>query len=261
MTLGPGEAAARQAASRRSTLSSERHPAARRTDRARVLVVEDDEDIAQLIKLHLEDLPGKVTTVSDGEAGLSKALTGAYDLVVLDVRLPGRSGLDVCQTLRAQGVLSPILVVSAKSADVDRIVGLELGADDYLPKPFNVAELVARARALLRRNAYAQRAAPGPAVLRVSDVVIDPAQRKVSIGAKDIDLTSTEFDLLFLLARNRGRVFTRAQILEAVWKSPCEQYEHNVNCHINRLRLKLEANPRSPRYILTVWSVGYKFAA
>lgn len=259
MTLGPRDAAARREGSQRSTHSSAGHPAARQADRARVLVVEDDEEIAELIKVHLEDLPGKVTTVSDGEAGLSEALTGAYDLIVLDVRLPARSGLDVCQTLRAQGVLSPILVVSAKSADVDRIVGLELGADDYLPKPFNVAELVARARALLRRGAYAQRATPGAAVLRVSDLAIDAAQRKVSVGAKEIELTSTEFDLLFLLARNRGRVFTRAQILEAVWKSPYEQYEHNVNCHINRLRLKLESNPRSPRYILTVWGVGYKF--
>lgn len=226
----------------------------------RILVVEDQSEIASLIRLHLEDLPGRVTVVSDGNAGLGEARCGGYHLIVLDVRLPGCDGLQVCQTLRAEGILTPILVASAKGADVDRIVGLELGADDYLAKPFNVAELVARSRALLRRQSYAGREAGGPALVHASDVAIDPAQRRVTVGSRLVELTSTEFDLLYLLASHRGRVFTRAQILEAIWKSPYEGYDHNVNCHINRLRLKIESDPSVPRYIVTVWGVGYKFS-
>lgn len=226
----------------------------------RILVVEDQSDIAELIRLHLEDLPGMVTTASDGMEGLHEARTGRYDLIVLDIRLPGCDGLNVCQTLRAEGILAPILMVSAKRADIDRIVGLELGADDYLAKPFNVAELVARAKALLRRRTYASREAAGAAVVQASDLVIDAAQRRVTVGSRDVDLTSKEFDLLLLLASHRGRVYSRGQILEAIWKSPYEGYDHNVNCHINRLRLKIERDPSHPRYIVTVWGVGYKFA-
>lgn len=226
----------------------------------RILVVEDQSEIASLIMLHLEDLPGKVTAVSDGDAGLREARCGGYDLIVLDVRLPGCDGLSICQTLRAEGILTPILVVSAKGADVDRIVGLELGADDYLAKPFNVAELVARSRALLRRRFYAGSEAGGAALVYASDVAIDPAQRRVTVDSRQVELTSKEFDLLYLLASHRGRVFTRPQILEAIWKSPYEGYDRNVNCHINRLRLKIESDPGAPRYIVTVWGVGYKFA-
>jgi DNA-binding response OmpR family regulator len=226
-----------------------------------VLVIEDQIEIAELIKMHLEDLPGKVTAVLDGYEGLVEARSGRYDLIVLDIRLPRCDGLEICQTLRSEGILTPILVVSSKGADTDRILGLQLGADDFLPKPFNVAELVARAKALLRRTEYASRddTAPRQAELRISDVLIDPSARRVVVGSREIDLTAREFDLLHLLAKHPGRVFTRAQILEAIWKSPYERYEHNVNCQINRLRLKIEQNSRAPRYIVTVWGVGYKF--
>ena len=226
----------------------------------RILVIEDQREIAQLIRLHLEGLPGKVTAISDGVEGLREARSGRYDLLVVDIRLPGCDGLQVCQALRAEGMLAPILIVSAKGADVDRIVGLEIGADDYLAKPFNVAELVARAKALLRRRTYAGREAAGTAVVQASDVLIDPAQRRVTVGSREVELTAKEFDLLFLLASSRGRVFTRTQILESLWKSPYEGYDHNVNCHINRLRLKIESDSTNPRYIVTVWGVGYKFA-
>ena len=228
--------------------------------RWKLLVVEDEKEVAELIKLHLEDLPSDVTAVVDGLNGLAAARSAGYDLIVLDIRLPGCDGLEICRTLRSEAVLTPILFVSAKNADIDKVVALELGADDFLSKPFNVAELAARAKALLRRSGYAadERLAQS-AVLRISDVVIDPAQRRVTVAASEVDLTSKEFDLLLFLAKNRSRVFTRPQILDAVWKRPYEGYEHNVNCHINRLRLKMELDPRNPRYIVTVWGVGYKF--
>lgn len=228
----------------------------------RVLVIEDQMEIAELMKMHLEDLPGKVRIAGDGYEGLVEARSRRYNLIVLDIRLPGCDGLEICQTLRSEGVLAPILLVSAKGSDIDRIVGLQLGADDFLPKPFNVAELVARAKALLRRTEYARRedlAAAGGA-LKVSDVLINPSTRQVEVATRAINLTGKEFDLLYLLARHPGRVFTSAQILEAIWKSPHECYEHNVRCQINRLRLKMERNPRAPRYIVTVWGVGYKLA-
>lgn len=225
-----------------------------------VLVIEDQKEIAELIKLHLEDLPAKVRLVFGGREGLEEARGGRYDLIVLDVRLPDHDGLEICRTLRSEGISAPILVVSAKNADVDRILGLHLGADDYLSKPFNVAELVARAKALLRRADYSARTnVPSQADLRVSDMVIDPTGRQVMVGSRNVELTAKEFEVLHLLASQPGRVFSRAQILEALWKSPYEGYEHNVNCHINRLRLKIEENPRTPRYIVTVWGVGYKF--
>ena len=226
-----------------------------------VLVVEDDSEIAELIKLHLEDLPARVTVASDGYEGLREARAGRFDLIVLDVRLPGRDGLEICQILRVEKIRSPILVVSARGSDADRIIGLQLGADDYLPKPFNVAELVARAKALLRRSGYSEsgNASGRSELLQVSDVTIDTRSRQVSVGAREIQLTAKEFDLLHLLAKQPGRVLTRSQILQALWSSPYEGYEHNVNCHINRLRLKMEPDPRKPHYLITVWGVGYKF--
>lgn len=228
----------------------------------RVLIIEDESEIAELVRLHLEEFPAHATVLPDGPRGLKEALTGSYDLIVLDVRLPGMNGLDVCHALRAKEVHTPVLILSAKAADTDRIVGLELGADDYLCKPFVIGELVARARALLRRTERARRPQPVHSeVIRVADLVIDPALRKVQAANREVALTPKEFDLLYLLADQRHRVFTRAQLLHAVWRSSYKGYEHTVNCHINRLRLKLERDPSDPRYIVTVWGVGYKFGA
>lgn len=241
-------------------LTSHSTPATHRP-KHQVLVVEDDSEIAELIKLHLEDVPARVTIATDGETGLREARGGHYDLIVLDVRLPVRDGLQVCQILRGEGVFTPILMVSARAGDVDRIVGLQLGADDFLPKPFNVAELIARVKALLRRSAYGQSNASTTQseVLEVLDVSIDRRRRRVTVGSREVHLTAKEFDLLYLLASQPGRVLSRTQILQALWRSPYQGYEHNVNCHINRLRLKMEDDPRNPRYFVTVWGVGYKF--
>ena len=224
-----------------------------------VLLIEDEPDIAQLMKLYLEDLPARVNVVGDGVKGLEEALSRDYNLVVLDLRLPRLNGLEICRRVRAQGSAVPILVVSARASDAERVAGLELGADDYLGKPFNVAELVARARALLRRSAFRAAQAVQASVVQVSDIRIDPVRRRVQVGKREVSLTPKEFDLLYALARDRGRVFTKAELLEAIWQQPYEGYEHSVTCHINRLRSKIERDPRNPRHIITVWGVGYKF--
>lgn len=226
----------------------------------RVLVIEDDLDIAQLIKLHLEDLPAQVKIAADGATGLEEALSGMYDLIVLDLRLPRMNGLDVCRRLRMQGVWVPVLIVTARTSDSERVVGLELGADDYLGKPFNIVELVARARALVRRASIRAAHAAPRKTLRLINLRIDPVSRRVHVDDREIALTPKEFDLLYILAKDRGRVFTKAELLETLWRLPYEGYEHSVTCHINRLRTKIESDPRDPRYILTVWGVGYKSA-
>lgn len=235
-----------------------------KTTKWRVLVIEDHEDMAQLIKMHLvEDLPSDVTTASDGSTGLADALSGDYDLVVLDLWLPDVDGLTVCREIRATDDSVPILVVTGRASEADRVVGLELGADDYLTKPFHVGELVARVRALLRRAKM--NVIPGDqfrsGVLRVRDVSIDPSTRRVVVAGREITLTPKEFALLHLLASHPGRVFSRAQLLESVWHTGYSGYGHTVDCHVNRLREKLAApHSEDPRYIAAVWGVGYKFA-
>lgn len=226
----------------------------------RVLIVEDDADIAQLIALELEELPARVDIVGDGAAGLDAANSGRYDLLALDLRLPHLGGLDICRRLRGQGATVPILIVSARGSESDRIVGLELGADDYIVKPFSPAELLARARALLRRSSIASGAWPAGGEVRVGDIRMDVPGRRVWIGAREIVLTPKEFDLLLTLAKEPGRVFGKKDLLSAVWGLPYEGYEHTITCHINRLRSKIEADPQEPRRILTVWGVGYKMS-
>jgi DNA-binding response OmpR family regulator len=176
--------------------------------------------------------------------------------------LPGMDGLDLCRRVRAKTVYTPIMMVTAKVNEFDRVLGLELGADDYLTKPFSVLELAARVKALFRRmEALADRAGPVPEkAIHCGDLVIDPARREVTLAGRVVNLTAKEFDLLLHFARNRGRVYSRLQLLDAVWGYGHDGYEHNVNCHINRLRAKIEANQARPRYVLTVRGVGYKFA-
>lgn len=225
-----------------------------------VLVIEDEPDVAQLIKLHLEDLPARAAIMSDGEAGLTEAFSRAYDLIVLDLRLPRLDGLEICRRLRMHGAMVPILVVTARGCECERIAGLESGADGYLAKPFSAAELVAHARALLRRASIAPVQTPPTKALRVQDVRIDPVRRLAQVQDREVALTAREFDLLYALAKDPGRVLTKAELLESVWQLRYEGYEHSVTCEINRLRAKIEPDPRNPRYILTVWGVGYKFA-
>jgi DNA-binding response OmpR family regulator len=228
----------------------------------RVLVVEDDRDIAELVRLHLADLGCEVELAHDGAAGLARAQAQRFDLVILDVMLPGMDGLDICKRLRAGADYLPILMTTSKASELDRVLGLELGADDYLTKPFSVGELMARVKALFRRvDAMAAAAAkPRPAALNAGELSIDLDRRVVTLAGRPVGLTAKEFDLLAHFAANPGRVFNRAQLLDKVWGYSNIGYEHTVNSHINRLRAKIEQDMAKPRYILTVWSVGYKFA-
>ena len=225
-----------------------------------VLVIEDQQDIAHLVRLHLQDLPCKVELAFDGHSGLACAQKQHFDLVVLDLMLPGVDGLEICRRLRERPVYTPIMMLTAKAAELDRVLGLELGADDYLTKPFSIRELVARVKAMFRRMEHLESTASAPAeeTLRCGDLVIDVARRDVRIGGATVALTSKEFDLLLHFVRNPGRVYTRLQLLDTVWGYGYDGYEHNVNCHINRLRAKIERDPARPQVILTVRGVGYK---
>ena len=229
----------------------------------RTLVVEDTAEIADLIRLHLEDLGLQVTCAADGISGLELARNGMFDLIVLDLMLPSLNGLEVCRALRADPrYYTPILMLTAKASEIDRVVGLELGADDYLGKPFSIPELQARAKALLRRSEKMRGvAAPDDqSRVRAGSLEIDTMRHEVRLSGRSIPLTAKEFDLLLFLAHNPGRVYSRAQLLDAVWGTTLESYEHNVNTHINRLRAKVEADPANPQYVLTVRGVGYRFA-
>jgi two-component system, OmpR family, alkaline phosphatase synthesis response regulator PhoP len=227
-----------------------------------ILVIEDDRDIAHLVALHLRDLGCAVDVVHPGQAGLMQALAGAYDLIILDLMLPGVDGLGICQQLRTRPDYTPILVLTAKSTEFDRVLGLEIGADDYLTKPFSIQELLARVKALFRRMEALQSHTPasGQEIIRVGELAVEIAKRKVTLAGQEVSLTVKEFDLLLQFAQHPGRVYTRAQLLDLVWGYGHDGYEHTVNSHINRLRAKIERDPQRPRYVLTVWGVGYKFA-
>jgi DNA-binding response OmpR family regulator len=228
----------------------------------RVLVIEDDRDIARLLELHLGDEGYAVTVASDGKTGLQQALAKPYDIIILDLILPGMDGLEVCRRIRTGPNYTPVLMLTARSTDVDRILGLEMGADDYLTKPFNVRELLARVKALLRRVEALRGKDPllPKKMIRAGDLTIDPEKRKVTVDGKPVHLTTREFELLLEFARHPGRAYTRGQLLDKVWGYSYQGYEHTVNSHINRLREKIEMNPAKPRYILTIWGVGYQFA-
>ena len=227
-----------------------------------VLVIEDDKDIARLLELHLRDDGYSVTVASDGKTGLERALSESHDIIILDLILPGMDGLEVCRRIRNRPDYTPILMLTAKSTDLDRILGLELGADDYLTKPFNIRELLARVKALFRRvEALREKVSALPQkTIQAGDLTIDPEKRKVTVQGKSVHLTAREFELLMEFARHPGRVFTRGQLLDKVWGYSYQGYEHTVNSHINRLREKIERNPAKPRYIFTVRGVGYRFA-
>lgn len=224
-----------------------------------VLIIEDQQDISDLVKLHLRDLHCQVKQAFDGVVGLAEADAKAYDLVILDLMLPGMDGLEVCRRLRARPRYVPILMLTAKSSELDRVLGLEMGADDYLTKPFSIMELIARVKAIFRR--VDALGAPGTAqeIVRAGELAIDGAKRKVTLRGEALDLTAKEFDLLLHFARNPGRVYSRNQLLDLVWGYSHSGYEHTINSHINRLRAKIERNPAQPEYILTVWGVGYTF--
>lgn len=228
----------------------------------RILIVEDDPHIAELLRMHLHDEGFCVVHAADGHAGVRELARGHWDALVLDLMLPGVDGLEICRRARAMARYTPIIIISARSSEVHRILGLELGADDYLAKPFSVLELVARVRALLRRTEAMARDARGEAGrLDLDSLSIDPLEREVRVDGRRIELTPREFDLLYFFARHPGRVFSRLDLLNQVWGYQHDGYEHTVNTHINRLRIKVEANAAEPRRILTVWGRGYKLVA
>jgi DNA-binding response OmpR family regulator len=235
------------------------------SEHRRILLVEDETDIADLVALHLGDVCDEVVIARDGYEGLRLATTESWSLIILDLRLPGPDGLAICRAVRKDQPFQPILMLTSKSSEMDRVLGLETGADDYITKPFSVMELVARVRAIFRRMDAIQAARPaGPAdlpTLRVGELSVDAARREVKLGERRVDLTAREFDLLEFFARHPGRVFRRSDLLDQVWGYGHEGYEHTVNSHINRLRAKIEDNPSQPKMIVTVWGVGYKFAA
>jgi DNA-binding response OmpR family regulator len=230
----------------------------------RVLVVEDDPDIGRLVTLQLAELDCESRLIADGVSGLAEAEAGRYDLVILDLMLPRMDGLQICRRLRAGEQQTPILMLTAKSSELDRVLGLELGADDYLTKPFSMLEFAARVKGIFRRADRAQAAAAAAAapvteVIETEGLLIDLQRHEVRVGGRAVELTAKEFELLAYFARAPGRVFTRAQLLDQVWGYSHSGYEHTVNSHINRLRNKIERDPANPDYVQTVWGVGYKF--
>lgn len=226
----------------------------------RILIVEDDHDIARLMQLHLADIANDVVHVDSGDAGLSLAKAEHWDAIVLDIRLPGVNGLDICKQLREENGYIPILMVTAKSTELDRVLGLEIGADDYITKPFSVVEFIARVKAVMRR-ASAMSVPTSQDNIRIDDIAIHIEQREARVADKVLDLTPKEFDLLLHFAKHPGKVFRRTELLDTVWGYGHDGYEHTVNSHINRLRAKLEKDPVHPDYITTVWGVGYKMTA
>jgi DNA-binding response OmpR family regulator len=229
----------------------------------KILLVEDNPEIAHLVMLHLGDSGMQVTHAADGGEGQRLALGQRHDLVILDLMLPGIDGMEICRAIRSSDTYTPVVMLTARGSELDRVLGLEIGADDYITKPFSIRELVARVKALLRRvESCANRSADSAsAALRLGDLEIDSATRAVRLNEQAVELTAREFDLLWHFASHPGRVFTRGQLLDCVWGYGHEGYEHTVNSHINRLRAKIESDPSSPRYVLTVRGVGYRFAS
>ena len=231
----------------------------------RLLIVEDEADLSSLLQLHLSELPATVSVAADGERGLALALTQPWDLVVLDLRLPRIGGFDVCRALRARGVDVPILMLTARVTELDRVRGLELGADDYLAKPFSMLELQARIKALLRRARLvemAARLASSPDAsqrLEIGALRIDRQRRRATLADKEVVLTPREWDLLWFFAEHPGQTFSRSDLLDQVWGHGHDGYDHTVNSHINRLRAKLDGDASGSRFIHTVWGTGYRF--
>ena len=227
-----------------------------------VLIIEDNPGIGELVRIHVAELGMHPVLCERGDTGLARFRDGGIDLVILDLMLPGMDGLSVCREIRAGSGYVPVLMLTAKSTELDRVLGLEIGADDYLTKPFSVAELSARVKALFRRvdaMASAPDAETSDEALTADGLRIDPARRRVFINEQAVELTAREFDLLWHFASHPGRVFSRVQLLDAVWGYSHEGYEHTVNTHINRLRGKIETDPAHPAFIQTVWGVGYRF--
>jgi len=224
-----------------------------------VLIIEDNPEIANLVQLHLKDIHCQADIASDGAEGLRRFKDKAYELVILDLMLPVMDGLEVCKQLRTNNAVVPVMMLTSKSSELDRVLGLEIGADDYITKPFSIPELLARVKGQFRRLDALQAPAQQTKQLQFGELLIEPDKHRVSLTGKTIDLTAKEFDLLMHFASHPGRVYSRTELLDQIWGYSYEGYEHTVNSHINRLRTKVEIDPAKPQYIMTVWGVGYKF--
>lgn len=233
--------------------------------RKNILIIEDHTDLANILSLNLSDLDYDVKHADDGLKGLNYLEHETFDLVILDLMLPGMDGLEICRRIRNQNNYTPVLMLTSKSSEIDRVLGLEIGADDYVTKPFSVREVMARIKALFRRveeftpSSISKNIDEDKNNVVFGDLEVDIDTHKVSIEGRSVDLTAREFELLHHFVRRPGRVYSRAQLLDMVWGYGHEGYEHTVNSHINRLRAKIESDPANPEYILTIWGVGYKF--
>ena len=227
----------------------------------KVLIIEDDTNLIDLVSIHLKDLECDIDSANDGQTGFDKAMASNYDLIILDVMLPKMDGIAVSQKLRALENYTSILMLTAKNEEIDKVLGLESGADDYLTKPFGIREFIARVKAIFRRQEQNLKtsATKNKDILIFESLKIDIPKRKVELNGNRIDLTPKEFDLLALMANHPGKSYNRDELLKLIWGYEFSGYEHTVNSHINRLRGKLEGNPDKPKYIITSWGIGYRF--
>lgn len=225
----------------------------------KILLIEDDEQILELLDIHLKDISCESTKANRGQHGLYHALSNKFDLIVLDVMLPDINGIEICRRLRAEKNMTPILMLTARSEEIDKVVGLETGADDYLTKPFSIRELIARVKAMLRRTEINGHNLLPDTVITYDSLSVYPLKRKVTLDDVKVELTPKEFDLLYLFITNPGRSYSREALLNTIWGYEFQGYEHTVNSHINRLRAKIEPDVAHPRFILTSWGVGYRF--
>lgn len=228
----------------------------------KVLIIEDDAEIIHLLEIHLKDLGCEVIAAMQGTTGLRMAIEEDPDLIILDIMLPEMDGLEVCQKIRANSIQSPIMMLTAKSEEIDKVLGLEIGADDYLTKPFSIREFIARVKAIFRREKMSVEPkinSIGTKIMSFGNLQINLELRKVSINDNKIDLSPKEFELLALLSSNPGKSYDRSKLLNIIWGYDFKGYEHTVNSHINRLRSKIEPDMSNPIFILTTWGVGYKF--
>lgn len=225
----------------------------------RILLVEDDPEITRLLRLHFDGAQYGLTSCTTSKEALKSLASGTYDLVLLDISLPDGNGMEICKQLRATDTQTPVLMLTCHGDESDKVLALEIGADDYVTKPFGILELTARVKAVMRRSQQVSSLAD-PKEISVKDLVIDAGKRKACLKGERLELTVKEFDLLQLLAGHPGKVFTRKELLQEVWGFAFSGYEHTVTSHINRLRLKLESDLAHPQYILTAWGLGYRFA-
>jgi DNA-binding response OmpR family regulator len=225
----------------------------------KVLIIEDDKEISNLLEIHLKDLMCEVTKCYNGLVGLNNVKNGNYNLVILDIMLPGMGGFEVCKEIRKLEINTPILMLTSKSEEMDKVLGLEFGADDYLTKPFSLREFIARVKAIFRRMDSLTTQKDDKKDIRYNELFIDITNRKILLNETRVELTQKEFDLLYLMASHPGRTYTRENLLNIIWGTQYSGYEHTVNTHINRLRSKIEKDVSNPKFILTSWGVGYRF--